>query len=887
MNEDEFEILIAARDEFSQTFDAAQNDLREIATAMTELERAGTRQGRMLDVLRGQYAALRAEWANSNAELNRLNQTMGRPLSTPVQAPLPGMGGLTSAANMQPLIAQSNQLAAAMRAIPADQLKMDLAELDDFKIGDAGLNELNRAAVKTVDAVQDVEKEVKQSRSAWERFKGTLKSVGNELNRVTRSAAGARKETGLLGVRINFTFFQFLRFAAALAGVQLGISVLSGTVIGLRNAIIGFNKDVETAVAQFTTLTGSVQFAEEWVERLIHFAAETPFQLKGVVEASRTLENFGGPALNNIEMLTTLGNVAAANGIELQNLTFWVGRFYGALSDSRPLGEALSRFQELGVISPHVRSEIEDMAKSGAALQDIWEVLEKEFENFNGGMERQEDTWKGLVAEFQDGANRILGQAFLPLFNFLKEGFAEANDAIASPETAQKLAQWQAMLTNALVVVREWLSVHIPQAISFLRQAWDSLRGPLLGIWVILSLIVPVLANLVGLLFSNEHTVRLLIAAYGALKFYTIAAGIWALTAAWRAEAAATSLAAATLKTFRSVLITTGVGALLVALGVIILLVAEDWKRAVNFIIIAVNAYLSAVEGMVNFTLDGLNRLVNESAKIFQKFLNVLGTVSGFLPGFMNPFMGGLSNARGALNEFLEGGGLDLHVTLDRIPKIKDELDEGDHDVDVEDPFEGIGDDIDRMFEDLQGFFDPNGNGPGGVTAQTIDEFAQALESINQIIADRITEAYIEGGREQADVVAQQQAEYLEQALALAQEIHETYGLDLPRALLKAFNTISDEAEELKDKVTGFASPLLIALAAIRARTQLHSDLSAQRTLSPVGDMTNTQNIRFGNTYIDQMTIMQDKGSSTIEPEVVSRAVSEGVRRGRFAEVGM
>ncbi len=42
----------------------------------------------------------------------------------------------------------------------------------------------------------------------------------------------------------------------------------------------------------------------------------------------------------------------------------WIGRLYDGLQSGRPVGEAMMRLQELGVISGDTRNQIENLQKS-------------------------------------------------------------------------------------------------------------------------------------------------------------------------------------------------------------------------------------------------------------------------------------------------------------------------------------------------------------------------------------------------------------------------------------------------------------------------------------------------------------------------------------------
>ncbi|MBI2008262.1 hypothetical protein HYS82_01250, partial [Candidatus Amesbacteria bacterium] len=71
------------------------------------------------------------------------------------------------------------------------------------------------------------------------------------------------------------------------------VAVAGATLGGISLAVLKTAGDFEMLEAKLATVQGSVVTASETFERAQQFAAKTPFDVKGVVEASVQLEVYG------------------------------------------------------------------------------------------------------------------------------------------------------------------------------------------------------------------------------------------------------------------------------------------------------------------------------------------------------------------------------------------------------------------------------------------------------------------------------------------------------------------------------------------------------------------------------------------------------------------
>ncbi len=205
----------------------------------------------------------------------------------------------------------------------------------------------------------------------------------------------------------------------------VGIAGLIGGAIGGAVSLggsIGAAANFETAGLQFETLLGSAQAAQKRLAELAKFGAETPFDLPEVLASSKVLQVFTKGVLASGKGLTLVGDIAAGTNQPFQDVAFWVGRMYDALSSGRPAGEAFFRLQEMGAISGDLRSKLEKMAEGGATdkmqgklkslaetaasggkdIQELEDKLTYLQQSLDGASVKQQSGIERQVAQLQD-----------------------------------------------------------------------------------------------------------------------------------------------------------------------------------------------------------------------------------------------------------------------------------------------------------------------------------------------------------------------------------------------------------------------------------------------------------------------------------------------------
>jgi len=231
---------------------------------------------------------------------------------------------------------------------------------------------------------------------------------------------------------------QGLKGSAGIAGVAFGLAAgaagkLLDIVLSLAIAIpqffanlgkeaVGANAQFETFATQFETLLGSGSAAQQRLEELAQFGVETPFELPEIVEASRTLQTFGGTVLATGDNLRMIGDIAAGVNQPFQSVAFWIGRMFDALQNGQPFGEASARLQEMGALTGDTRRQMERMQKAGEDGAAIFEAFSESVGGrFAGNMERLSATFQGVMSNLEDFRGNLLRVGGEPFFDEVRD----------------------------------------------------------------------------------------------------------------------------------------------------------------------------------------------------------------------------------------------------------------------------------------------------------------------------------------------------------------------------------------------------------------------------------------------------------------------------------
>lgn len=241
---------------------------------------------------------------------------------------------------------------------------------------------------------------------------------------------------------------------SAIAAVQLG-SVFTGMAGGILNmgiASVQAAAQMRQYEIAFQTMLKSAEAGTQMLRDLQQFAAETPFDVPGVVSAGQQLMAFGFKAEEIIPMLTNLGDAASGLGLGTEGvsrLAYALGQMQtsGKLNaqDMMQLTSAgISAWDMLAQAAGKTVAEMKDLCSKGAidskaAVQTIVAGMN---EQFGGMMAKTSDEVAGLLANIEETA----GNTSAAVGKYLTEAF---NIKGILKDVSDRLGQFQQKMQTA------------------------------------------------------------------------------------------------------------------------------------------------------------------------------------------------------------------------------------------------------------------------------------------------------------------------------------------------------------------------------------------------------------------------------------------------------
>lgn len=218
----------------------------------------------------------------------------------------------------------------------------------------------------------------------------------------------------------------------ALGGIELGSIVgdVAGKIAGMGLSCIKASAQMRQYEIAFQTMLKSADAGTKILKDLQKFAADTPFDVPGVVESAQQLVAFGFAADEVIPTLRTLGDAAAGLGKStegVQQLAYALGQIKtsGTLKteDINQLTNAgIGAWEMLAQASGKSISEIKDMTAKGMidSLTAV-EVLTNGINKAYGGMmEKTSKEITGLVSNIEETVGNtsvVIGKYMIDAFD--------------------------------------------------------------------------------------------------------------------------------------------------------------------------------------------------------------------------------------------------------------------------------------------------------------------------------------------------------------------------------------------------------------------------------------------------------------------------------------
>lgn len=226
--------------------------------------------------------------------------------------------------------------------------------------------------------------------------------------------------------------------AALLAGAAFASIGAAGILAGRQ--MVGAAAQMERYEAQFSVLTGSIEAARKRLEALVSFAAKTPFDLPGIVEADRLIQAFNLDIGGLEKSLRTYGDAAAGMGVPIQEVIPIMAKLKAGMFE-------IEQMARLGITREALAKFGIQFTKTGEVInrKDLFPAAIELLSRFDGMMDKVSKTAEGRFSNMRDAifqTSAALGKALLPVVKEYTDAITESLNKVqawveANPEAAK------------------------------------------------------------------------------------------------------------------------------------------------------------------------------------------------------------------------------------------------------------------------------------------------------------------------------------------------------------------------------------------------------------------------------------------------------------------
>lgn len=270
--------------------------------------------------------------------------------------------------------------------------------------------------------------------------------TGKQAGTAFSAAAGKESDGWLASTAKNA-----IKNVTLYGSMYVAISKAQQGIKAMFDSMIGFNAELEQATIGFGTMLGSAAAAEAHMGWIKDFAKETPFQYDDLVRYSQQLLALGFSAEMSKDVLEATGDAAAALGRgseSIQRINLALGQMW---TKGKVQSQEMLQLTEAGIGAWQILAEaygtsveeVQDAVTAGQvkATEAVPILIAGMNARFGGLMEKQSQTYSGILSNIQDTLQQQLAEAGEPLFNQLKAGAQRFLDALSSPEAQKRLTE--------------------------------------------------------------------------------------------------------------------------------------------------------------------------------------------------------------------------------------------------------------------------------------------------------------------------------------------------------------------------------------------------------------------------------------------------------------
>ncbi len=204
----------------------------------------------------------------------------------------------------------------------------------------------------------------------------------------------------------------------------------AGVVAGVK-----YNASIESYQTSFEVMTGSAEKAAEVIDKLKKVGAETPFELPDLADTTQLLMNYGFSADEAMDSMMMLGDISQGSAEKMSRIATAYGQMSSAgkvsLEDVKQMIEAgFNPLQEISKSTGESMASLYDRISKGTiSVDEITASMQRatsEGGKYFQSMEKQSQTFSGLISTLKDNAQQLLGEVVKPISDGLTESLLPA-----------------------------------------------------------------------------------------------------------------------------------------------------------------------------------------------------------------------------------------------------------------------------------------------------------------------------------------------------------------------------------------------------------------------------------------------------------------------------
>lgn len=293
-------------------------------------------------------------------------------------------------------------------------------------------------------------------------------------NSFTRGMREAQRQTNRFREGMAAATRSAEGFSASLGAAAVALGGLAAAKKGF-DWLVGANADMEQYQNTLAVVLKSQEEAVKTLAWANKFAAQTPFEIPQIVEATTRMQAYG---ISAQKTLGIVGDMASVMGKDLMQAVEAIADAQtGELERLKEFGITKKMIQEqaklLGTNPVNNQGSITDQKAFNAALFSLME------DRFKGGMEMQSRTFKGMLSnakDFMGSLGRQLGQ---PLFERSKRQLESFLDTLNRLQSDGSINRWVKQVQNAGADVGRVFQSAYRVAVAVFRGIW-AVVGPII-----------------------------------------------------------------------------------------------------------------------------------------------------------------------------------------------------------------------------------------------------------------------------------------------------------------------------------------------------------------------------------------------------------------------